>query len=173
MQFDARARRQARRHPGRAHGRVRQGAYAAPTGLATQGDIFRCGAAWAPVVDLEWLLGSSDLDDSAGFGRAEMLPRRVADSSTSGNAVRQISPLHQAECIRSPLLLAWGDKDSRTPPKQVKPLVSRLQSLGRPPEVVTYPGEGHGWLKVGTRLDFARRLEVLLARSLGSAEAPR
>lgn len=149
------------------------GGYAALMGLATQGDMFRCGVAWSPVADLEWLLGSSDLDDFAGFGRTELLPQRVADRSTSGDAVRQISPLHQAERIHSPLLLAWGDEDSRTPPKQVKPLVSRLQSLGRPPEVVTYPGEGHGWLKVETRLDFARRLEAFLARSLGSAEAPR
>lgn len=149
------------------------GGYAALMGLATQGDIFRCGAAWAPVADLEWLLGSSDLDDFAGFGRTELLPLRIADRSTSGDAVRQISPLHQAERIHAPLLLAWGEKDSRTPPKQVEPLVSRLEALGRPPEVVIYPGEGHSWLKVETRLDFARRLEAFLARSLGGAEAPR
>ena len=149
------------------------GGYAALMGLATQGDVFRCGAAWAPVADLEWLLSSSDLDDFTGFGRTELLPQRVADRSTSPEAVRQISPLHLAERMRAPLLLAWGDDDSRTPPKQVKPLVSRLQSLGRPPEVVTYPGEGHGWLKVQTRLDFARRLEAFLARSLGSEDAPR
>jgi dipeptidyl aminopeptidase/acylaminoacyl peptidase len=97
----------------------------------------------------------------------------VADLSASADAVRQISPLHQAERIHAPLLLAWGEKDSRTPPKQVEPLVSRLEALGRPPEVVTYAGEGHGWLKVETRLDFARRLEAFLARSLGGAEAPR
>lgn len=149
------------------------GGYAALMGLATEGDIFRCGAAWAPVADLEWLLSSSDLDGLAGFSRTEFLPLRVADRNTSADGVRQISPLHQAERIRAPLLLAWGDEDTRTPPKQVKPLVSRLKSLGRPPEVVTYPGEGHGWLKLSTRLDFAKRLEAFLARSLGSADGPR
>jgi hypothetical protein len=37
---------------------------------------------------------------------------------------------------------------------------------------VAYPGEGHSWLKLTNWLDFARRLETMLARELKPARPP-
>jgi dipeptidyl aminopeptidase/acylaminoacyl peptidase len=41
-----------------------------------------------------------------------------------------------------------------------------LNAAGNPPEWVVYDDEGHGWLKVANRIDFALRLEKFLAQHL-------
>ncbi len=147
------------------------GGYATLMGLVNDPDVFRCGAAWVPVADLHWLLreGPPDAWDDESF--ALSLPRLVADREAETELIRRISPLEQVQRIRAPLLLAWGEEDERAPPAQTKALRDALVKAGRPPQAVGYEGEGHSWLKVATRVDFARRLEAFLQASL-AAEPP-
>ena len=64
--------------------------------------------------------------------------------------------------MRVPILVAHGHTDRRVPFEQSTELVAELSRLGKTYEYVTYPTEGHGFLRVGPQLDFYRRLEGFL-----------
>ena len=145
------------------------GGYAALMGLVRQGDIFRCGAAWVPLTDVRWLLREGSPDDWSDEVRSNQLPFMIGDRFRDSEMILKHSPIDQAARIKAPVLLAWGEEDQRTPPDQAKAMAKALRSAGLEPETVGYEGEGHSWLKTATHLDFARRLEAFLARSLKTA----
>src|SRR5262249_59393458 len=72
------------------------------------------------------------------------------------------SPVRRLDRLAVPLLVAHGERDLRVHPKQSEELVAELQRLGKTFEYVTYPTEGHGFLRAGPQIDFYRRLEGLL-----------
>jgi len=72
------------------------------------------------------------------------------------------SPVIRLERLAVPLLIAHGELDARVHPKQSEELVAELKRLGRTFEYVTYPTEGHGFLRAGPQIDFYRRLERFL-----------
>jgi dipeptidyl aminopeptidase/acylaminoacyl peptidase len=105
-------------------------------------------------------------DDISGSGRRHFLPERVGDPEKDAAMLRAISPVEQAARIRAPLLLAYGERDRRVPLAHGERMRQALRAVDRDPEWVVYRGEGHGWLKQETRVDFARRVEAFLARHL-------
>ena len=72
------------------------------------------------------------------------------------------SPILRMDRLAVPLLIAHGELDERVHPKQSEELVAELRRLGKTFEYVTYPTEGHGFLRAGPQLDFYRRLERFL-----------
>ena len=72
------------------------------------------------------------------------------------------SPVLRLDAVRAPILIAHGHTDRRVPFGQSTELVAELSRLGKTYEYVTYPTEGHGFLRVGPQLDFYRRLEGFL-----------
>ena len=77
-----------------------------------------------------------------------------------------VTPVLLARHIRAPLMLAFGGADRRVLPVHGQRMRQAMLDVGRPAEWVQYEDEGHGWLKMETRLDFAARLEAFLARHL-------
>ena len=59
-----------------------------------------------------------------------------------------------------------GGEDRRVPLVHGQRMRDALKAAGNPPEWVVYDDEGHGWLKVANRIDFALRLEKFLAQHL-------
>ncbi len=72
------------------------------------------------------------------------------------------SPVGRLDRLAVPLLIAHGELDQRVHPKQSEELVAELKRLGKTFEYVTYPTEGHGFLRAGPQIDFYRRLERFL-----------
>jgi dipeptidyl aminopeptidase/acylaminoacyl peptidase len=72
------------------------------------------------------------------------------------------SPIQRVDRVQVPLLIAHGELDERVHPKQSEELVAELRRLGKTFEYVTYPTEGHGFLRAGPQIDFYRRLERFL-----------
>jgi dipeptidyl aminopeptidase/acylaminoacyl peptidase len=72
------------------------------------------------------------------------------------------SPVLRLDAVKVPILVAHGHTDRRVPFEQSTELVAELTRLGKTYEYVTYPTEGHGFLRVGPQLDFYRRLEGFL-----------
>ena len=142
------------------------GGYATLMGLARHPELYRCGVAWVAVTDprLRFELGwVSDLDEEwKGYGLPALLGDPVADAA----ALKAIAPVELAARIKAPLLLAFGRQDRRVPIEHGDRMRAALRAAGMEPEWVTYPGEGHGWLQVENRVDFAQRLERFLARHL-------
>jgi acetyl esterase/lipase len=145
------------------------GGYSTLMGLIQDPDLFRCGAAWVAVADLFLFLeGSWWIDDDISReGRRYDLKRLVGDPEADAAMLREVSPLHQAARLKRPLLLVHGERDRRVPFAHAERMRKALQAAGNEPEWVTYPGEGHGWLKLANHVDFANRLEAFFGKHLG------
>ncbi len=77
-----------------------------------------------------------------------------------------VTPVLHADRIKAPVFLAYGGNDRRVPLEHGQKMRDALREFLRPPEWVVYDGEGHGWLKLETRVDFAQRMERFLAQHL-------
>jgi len=71
-----------------------------------------------------------------------------------------------ADKIRAPLLLGYGGEDRRVPIVHGERMREALRKAGRDPEYVVYLDEGHSWVRLENRVDFAQRLERFLALHL-------
>ncbi len=119
-------------------------------------DRFRCAVAKYGDCDIltSWAQG-----DREGV---QDLERMMGHPETAREAYRAGSPVHRLEQLHVPVLVAHGERDERVHPKQSAELVAALRRLGKTFEYVTYPTEGHGFLRAGPQVDFYRRLERFL-----------
>jgi dienelactone hydrolase len=69
--------------------------------------------------------------------------------------------------ISAPVQFIGGATDPRCPISQVYEAQAVMQQLGKPFELVIYPDEGHGFLKIDNHVDAERRWAEFLARYLG------
>ena len=143
------------------------GGYAVLMGLIRDPELYRCGAAWVAVTDPRLMFQPVWRSDMSDETRHFSLPTLIGDPEKDADMLSSASPVAQAERLRSPLLLAFGQEDLRVPIEHANRMRDALREQGRVPEFVVYEGEGHSWLKVQTRVDFAQRLERFLAQHLG------
>lgn len=144
------------------------GGYSTLMGLARDPELYRCGVAWMAVTDLELFVKGSWLvkDDISDLARKFSIPDTIGDPEKDLAMLRQNSPIHRVDDIKAPLLLAHGSDDRRVPQLHAERLQEALRKAGRAPEWVSYPGEGHYWALLKTRVDFAQRVERFLAQHL-------
>lgn len=147
------------------------GGYATLMGLAMDGDVYRCGVAFAAVSDIpllfdsgNWLL--SDMhDDYKKFGA----PLLVGDVEKDAAQLEATSPLKQAARIKRPLLLAHGTDDRRVPLVHFTKMRKALEANKADAEFLEYDGEGHGWSTTANRVDFWTRVEKFLNKHIGNS----
>ncbi|MDH5295332.1 MAG: S9 family peptidase, partial [Acidimicrobiia bacterium] len=133
------------------------GSYMALTSLTYDPqNRFACGVAKYGDCDIltSWAQG-----DRVG---TEDLERQMGHPADAARAYRAGSPIHRIDEIERPILVAHGEKDDRVHPKQSEELVRALSQAGKTYEYVTYPTEGHGFLRTEPQLHFYRRLERFL-----------
>jgi acetyl esterase/lipase len=142
------------------------GGYATLMGAARDGTRLRCAAAWVAVTDPRLLLTWRWGTDISGVARRYDLPRLIGDVEKDREMLERVSPVNLAEQIKVPVFLAFGGRDARVQIVHGNRMRDALQRAGNPPLFVEYPDEGPGWMKLETRLDFARRLESFLQQHL-------
>lgn len=142
------------------------GGYATLMGLVRQPDTYKCGVAWVAVTDPRLLFADSWVSDTSQEGRKFSLPVMLGDPDKDAALLKDAAPVEHAKEIRAPLLMAFGEIDSRVPLEHGKRMRDAMRSAGLKPEFVIYDGEGHGWLKVDNRVDFWNRVDRFLAQQL-------
>jgi dipeptidyl aminopeptidase/acylaminoacyl peptidase len=117
---------------------------------------YRCAVAMYGDVDIvtSWAQG-----DRLGV---QDLERMMGPPSAARAAYRAGSAVHRLANVAVPLLIAHGERDERVSPLQSEEHVAVLRRLGKTFEYVTYPTEGHGFLRASPQLHFHRRLERFL-----------
>lgn len=147
------------------------GGYSVLAGLAFHPERYACGVDIVGVSNLETFLASIP---PYWQPLLAMLHRRVGDPRTEeGRALLQrYSPLHRAEQIRRPLLVAQGANDPRVVKAESDQIVGALQARGVPVTYVLYPDEGHGFARPENNLSFYAVAEAFLARWLGGRCEP-
>lgn len=72
--------------------------------------------------------------------------------------LRSISPIHRADEIAVPMMIAHGLNDPRVPVGEAMQLAVALQRRGLDPAQVYFPDEGHGFQKLENRIVFTERM---------------
>jgi len=147
------------------------GGYATLVGLTFTPETFACGVDIVGPSNLETLLDSIPPYWAAFF---ENLATRVGDPRTEEGLalLRERSPLHRADQIRRPLLIAQGANDPRVKQAESDQIVAAMQANEQPVTYVLYPDEGHGFARPQNRLAFYAITEAFLAECLdGQAQA--
>jgi dipeptidyl aminopeptidase/acylaminoacyl peptidase len=79
--------------------------------------------------------------------------------------------LTHADKIVRPLLIGQGMRDVRVTPKESEQIVQAMQERRIPVTYVTFPDEGHGFVRQENRVAFSAVAEAFLAKHLdGQAE---
>jgi dipeptidyl aminopeptidase/acylaminoacyl peptidase len=141
------------------------GGYAAMMGLVRHSNLYQCGINWVGVTDIDLLYTArwSDLSDAwKTYGMPNLVGDRVADAEQ----IKATSPLRQADKIKRPVLLAYGNEDTRVPIRHGVNLRNALKRHNENVEWIVYEKEGHGWLLEETQFDFWKRVEAFLAKHL-------
>jgi dipeptidyl aminopeptidase/acylaminoacyl peptidase len=100
--------------------------------------------------------------------------RRVGDPDTEeGRAfLRSRSPLFHLERADRPILIVQGMRDVRVVAAESEQMVAALRKNGAPVTYVTFPDEGHGFVRLQNRLAFFAVVEAFLARHLRGRYEP-
>jgi dipeptidyl aminopeptidase/acylaminoacyl peptidase len=80
--------------------------------------------------------------------------------------LEEISPIHSIESIKAPLFVIHGANDPRVPLSEAEQVVAKLKELGRQVELLVYPDEGHGIVKLKNRLDAYPKVIEFLNKAL-------
>ena len=76
------------------------------------------------------------------------------------------SPIFHAAGIRDPLAVFQGKEDKVVPYVQSEEIVAALRKNGTPHIYTLYEGEGHGWRKTETIIDYLQQLERFLQQQV-------
>jgi len=141
------------------------GGYAALMGLARQSDVFACAVNWLGPTDLDLIYGAQWSDQSDVFKRYG-LPKVLGDRRADADMLRKHSPIHLAQSITKPVLMAYGKLDLHLSIEHGERMRDALEPHNKQVEWVRYDDEGHGWYRQKTKRDFWTRVERFLAQHL-------
>jgi dipeptidyl aminopeptidase/acylaminoacyl peptidase len=99
---------------------------------------------------------------------------RLGDPATDeGRAfLRERSPVNHIERATRPILIAQGMRDVRVVAAESEQMVAALKAKGVPVTYITFPDEGHGFVRPENRLAFTAVTEAFLAAHLGGRFQP-
>lgn len=130
------------------------GGYSALMGLVLAPDLYRAGASYAGIAELEWIF-----QDGENFlWELEVHGKLIGAGDSDREALHGRSPLGRIEEIRVPVLLGHGARDPRVGVKHSRRLAQALKTAGKTVEYHEYEDEFHGLALESNRIAFYRRL---------------
>jgi dipeptidyl aminopeptidase/acylaminoacyl peptidase len=124
---------------------------------------------WAAGIDYYGIARWKTFFERTGPWRVGHRAAEYGDPVQDAELLERLSPLHKAEDIRCPMLVAQGLTDPRVPPQESEQIVQALRNRNVPVEYLTFPDEGHGFLKRDNR----RRVYLGVASFLAQHLRPR
>ena len=104
--------------------------------------------------------------ERTGVWRRSHREREYGSLSDDRAFLERISPIHQIETVRVPLLVIAGDNDPRVPLSESEQVVERIVGAGGTVEFVHYADEGHIFSRLANRIDSFNRIATFLQRHL-------
>ena len=87
--------------------------------------------------------------------------------STAWPVSRHVSaPIYHMSSLSDPLAVFQGKEDKVVPPDQAEEIVKVLRQKGIPHIYRLYEGEGHGWRKSETVIDYLEQTERFLQQQV-------
>jgi dipeptidyl aminopeptidase/acylaminoacyl peptidase len=130
-------------------------------------ELYRCAASINGVLDLPEIV-SFDKEFIGGHEWTKSV-------GLEGEKLKSVSPYHQAEKIKIPMLLIHAKDDARVPPRQAERLAKQLKNLDQEVTLVSVEHGGHSMNNEQARTIILESLEQFLVKALGpntTATAP-
>jgi dipeptidyl aminopeptidase/acylaminoacyl peptidase len=141
------------------------GGYATLAGVAFTPDVYRAAVDYVGPSNLVTLL-----EATPPYWEAErkILFTRMGDLNTSeGQAwLKERSPLHSADKIKTPLMVVQGANDPRVNRREAEQIVIALRDRGFPVEYLLAPDEGHGFARPVNNMAMLMAAEKFFAKYL-------
>lgn len=122
------------------------GGYMVMAGVTQYPDMFAAGADLFGVVNFETFFKHTE-PWMAAISTVE-----YGDPATQAAMLRELSPIHKADLIKTPLLVEHGANDTNVPVVEAEQVVAALQKNNVPVKYTLFPDEGHGWQKTTNRI---------------------
>jgi dipeptidyl aminopeptidase/acylaminoacyl peptidase len=107
---------------------------------------------WAAGVDIVGIANFETFLRNTGAYRRHWRIPEYGDPDRDAELFRRISPIHHADRIRAPLMVIHGDNDPRVPLNETEQIVDAVRRRGLPVEMLRFPDEGHGVVKLKNKL---------------------
>ena len=120
------------------------GGYTTLAALAFHPDVFKAGASYYGISDLEVLEIDTHKFESR-YSHSLIGPYPAAK-----DVYRARSPIHAVEHLACPLILLQGLEDKVVPPNQSEMMAEALRAKGLPVAYLAFEGEQHGFRKAAT-----------------------
>jgi dipeptidyl aminopeptidase/acylaminoacyl peptidase len=133
-------------------------------GLATLSLLTQKPEAFRAGVDLFGVSNFVSFGEQTDRLARGLFPSELGPLRENFDLYERYSPVNHADKVRAPLLIFQGLDDKRVPPPQSEEMVEALRRAGKTVEYVEYEGEGHGWRKVATVLDYVAKMDAFLTK---------
>ncbi len=120
------------------------GGYTTLAALVSPAGVFKAGASYYGVADLERLALDTHKFES------RYLDGLIGPYPATRNLYRERSPIHRLDQLRSPLILFQGLDDRVVPPNQARMMADAVRARGLAVALITFAGEQHGFRKAET-----------------------
>ena len=139
------------------------GGYATMAGLAFTPELYCAGINYVGVVDIDELIPRAP---GVANERAYWYATRIGDLAKAEDRkrIRDTSPVHFAERIRAPVLMAYGKNDPRVRISQGYDMEAALKKAGKTYEMIIEKEEGHGFRKEELNIAFHTKVDEFLKR---------
>lgn len=144
------------------------GGYATLVGLTRTPELYRAGAAYASVTDINFLI-SDDKWYDWGYEWHETM---VGGERGDEDRLRQASPLRNVANVRAPVLLGHGEDDQRVHVRQSRRMAEALRKAGKDVQYLEFPNEIHGFLLEANRVQWYEALVAFFEKNLAPRTKP-
>lgn len=144
------------------------GGYATLVGLTRTPELYRAGAAYASVTDINFLI-SDDKWYDWGYEWHETM---VGGERGDEDRLRQASPLRNAANVKVPVLLGHGEDDERVHVRQSRRMAEALRKAGKDVQYLEFPNEVHGFLLEANRVQWYEALVAFFEKNLAPRTKP-
>ena len=128
------------------------GGYAVQRVLTEFPDIFKCGASYYGIGDLETLAKLIHKFES------HYLTGLIGEPYPAGKALyKERSPIEHLDRLKSSMIIFQGSDDKIVHPQVSRQMAKALEVRGIPCEYVEYPGESHGFRKKESNIDALKK----------------
>ena len=129
------------------------GGYVVLRALTLFPQLFCAGACYYGIANLVTLMEHTHKFEAHYLDGLLGEPYYGSASDQPGSAYYDRSPLHDLAMLKSPMIVFQGLDDKVVPPELSRELIDNLEQREIFHQYIEYPGEGHGFRKLETRID--------------------
>ena len=139
------------------------GGYATMAGLCFTPELYRCGINYVGVTDIDLILKEYPLPKKINDAIDAVM---IADRKRDRDWIKSRSIQNNIDKVRAPVLMAYGMKDWRVPPKHGRILKRALDRNNIPNKLIIKANEGHGYRNEDNIFEFYREVDAFLEQHM-------